>query len=184
MSKCITHRNIQISGYFTTYSILKFQFCIFLKDLTKLEWDYFNPVFVLLYSFQWIINPFNEIHLSLAYKWHRTFYAHSPINLILHNPFSWPVEIHVMPTEIHYVNRSSWIKSIVYQNIITLHWCNTSLIDWVVFKLDKLEVTNLYITTKNIFYRLRPWVFPLYLLWILHFYSIMLPTQNVILIFV
>ena len=160
---------------------MKFQLCIFLKDLTKLEWDYFNPVFVLLYSFQWIINPFNEIHLSLAFKGHRPFYAHSPINLILHNPFSWPEEIHVMPTERHYVNRSSWIKSIVSRNIITLYWCNTSRIDWVVFKLDKLEVTNLYII---MIFGLRPWVFPLYMLWILHFYSIMLPTQDVILIFV
>ena len=156
-----------------------------MKDLTEFEWDYLNRVFVLLYSFQWIINPFNEIHLSLAFKGHRPFYAHSPINLILHNPFSWPEEIHVMPTQRHYLNRSSWIKSIVSRNIITLYWCNTSRIDWVVFKLDKLEVTNLYIIMIcGLFYRLRPWVFPLYMLWILHFYSIMLPTQDVILIFV
>ena len=58
--------------------------------------------------------PFNELLIhSMKFMFHLhvkdidCFMLIHPINLILHNPFWWPEEILVMPTQRYYFNRSS-----------------------------------------------------------------------------
>ena len=90
---------------------------------------------ITLIQFSYSCTPFNELSIhSMKFMFHLhvkdidCFMLIHPINLILHTPFWWPEESHVMPTERHYLNRPIKMKSIVSQNIIILHWCTISFV--------------------------------------------------------